>query len=390
MKRAIVDINELASYYSLYNAWRQVSTGDGKDRRRDVIKYGENLDANLKNLSKRLIDGSWEPDKGCEFMLFTEGKWRKIHTVGVEDRIVHVALVRHFDLNRHFVKRTFGSIKKRGTLRASKQVRKDIRLSGYDYVIKMDVRKYYPNVIKSKLMDEIRRKYKGEAAIKLFEKVLMSYQPDSERGISIGALPSQNNGNFYLTPFDYYVLHVICLRYYTRYVDDITIMIVDKKVAREVIPGMKAFAAKYGLEFGKITVFPIHARRIDFCGYASNRDNTLLRKSTMRRFSRKLRRLHRKPCDPEYERGCVSSYLGLLKHSDGNIILTILKREHYEVFDRIDRYTEECRCQKDGIAGSSSRDQRVQAFFQSQGSRAKPGRNRRGQRATRYRSRALC
>lgn len=263
-KRTFVDLKEIASFNSLYNAWRLCSTGDGKDKRRDVIDFGNNLTANLKSLQKRLIDETWVPDVGCTFWLFTEGKWRQIHTVGIEDRIVHQALVYHFSLHRKFVNRTFGSIKGRGTLKASKQVRKDLHRSGFEYVIKLDAKKYYPSINKQKLIELVRWKYKGEAALRLFEKVVMSYQPESEIGVSIGALTSQNNGNYYLTPFDYFVLQVLGVKYFSRYVDDMVILCESKQKAAEWIPKIKEFGAKFGITFGKIEVFPVNARRIDF------------------------------------------------------------------------------------------------------------------------------
>lgn len=387
MKRTFVDIKEIASYNSLYNAFRKCCRG-GKGDRPDVVEYERNLSENLKKLSKALLDGTWEPDKGRSFYLFTEGKWRLITTVGIEDKIVHQSLVYHFKLDKRFIKRTFGSIKKRGTLKANKQVRKDIHRSGFLYVIKMDIEKYYHNVVKLNLMMLIRHAYKGEPAINLFEKILRSYMPDSEISISIGALPSQDNGNFYLTPIDMFVLRVLKARYYTRYVDDIVILCESKEKAAEWIPKIKEEASKLGLKFGKVDVFPITARRIDFCSYAVNEDNVRLRVATLRRFSRKLRKLQKKPCNPMYERSCVCSYLGMLKYCDSHNILKQLKNEYSEVFNRIDRYSKRNRSQRNDIAGSGPWSERVQTVLQPSHHRA--GKNRRGQRATRYRGCPLC
>ncbi len=387
-KRTFVDLKEIASFNSLYNGWRLCSTGDGKDKRRDVIDFGNNLTANLKNLQKRLLDETWEPDEGRTFWLFTEGKWRKIHTVGIEDRIVHQALVYHFSLHRKFVNRTFGSIKGRGTLKANKQVRRDLHRSGFEYVIKLDAHKYYPNINKQKLIELVRRKYKGEAALRLFEKVVRSYQPESEVGVSIGALTSQNNGNFYLTPFDYFVLQMLGVKYFSRYVDDMVILCESKEKAAEWIPKMKEFAAMFGITFGKIEVFPVWARRIDFCGYAVNADNVRLRKATSVRFVRKLNEFDKRPAvNGMYERSCVCSYLGMLKYCDSYKLLKQLKNEHSEVFRRIDRYAKGSGSKGDEAAGSAAGNRRVQAVLQPPRGRA--GRNSRGQRATRYRGRPL-
>lgn len=338
MKRKFVDIRKIACYDNLYNDWLSCSHGDGKDRRRDIIKYGKGLKANLLRLHKELLSGTWVPDRGRTFTILTEGKWRQIHTVGVDDRIVHQAIVREFNLQQKFINRTFGSIKGRGTLRANKQVRRDIRRSGYGYAIKMDVHKYYPSVLKSKLIELLRLKYKGEKALKLAESVINSYNPDKDRGISIGALTSQNFGNFYLTSFDYFVLQDLKVKYYSRYVDDMIILCRDKAQASVWIPKLKKKAAELGLTFGKLDLFPIGKRRIDFCGYAVNRDSVKVRKGTIKRFSQKLNSLQKRPRNPIYERSCLSSYLGILKYADSYRITNILKQKYNEVFRRIDRY----------------------------------------------------
>lgn len=386
-KKTFVDIREIASYNSLYNAYRKCCRGNKSDRK-DVIEFGKNLSQNLKKLSTELINGTWEPDKGRSFYLFTEGKWRLIHTVGIEDRIVHQALVYHFALHRKFVKRTFGSIKGRGTLKANKQVRKDIHRSGYLYVIKLDVKKYYPSINKSKLMELVRGKYKGEAALNLFEKVLRSYQPESDTSISIGALTSQDNGNFYLTPLDRFILQILGAKFYSRYVDDMVILCENKKQAVEWIPKIKHEASLLGLVFGKVEVFPITARRIDFCSYAVNDENVRLRVATLRRFTRKLKMLQKKPCNPVYERSCVCSYLGMLKYCNSYNILKDLKNEYNDVFERIDRYSKRNRSKENDVTCSESRNERVQTLLQSPNNRA--GKNRRGQRATRYRGCPMC
>lgn len=388
-KRTFVDLKEIASFNSLYNAWRLCSMGDGKDERRDVIDFGNNLTANLKSLRKRLLDETWIPDAGRNFWLYTEKKWRQIHTVGIEDRIVHQALVYHFSLHRRFINRTFGSIKGRGTLKANKQVRRDLHRSGFKYVIKLDAKKYYPNINKHKLIELVRGKYKGEAALRLFEKVIKSYQPESELGVSIGALTSQNNGNFYLTPFDYFVLQILGVKYFARYVDDMVIICESKKKAAEWIPKMKDFAAQFGITFGKVEVFPIAARRIDFCGYAVSKNSNRLRKTTAMRFVRKLNDFDKRPAiNGMYERNSVCSYLGMLKYCDSNNLLKQLKNEHSEVFRRIDRYAKGKGSKDNDIACTSTGNKRIQKALQS--SRSRTGRNSRGQRATRYRGRPMC
>lgn len=382
MKREIVRIEDIASSETLYEGWINCSIGDGKDERRDVIEFGKNLDENLKALQDKLLAGTWEPDEGKTFWLFTEAKWREIHTVGVEDRIVHYALVKHFHLSSHFVNRTFGSIKGRGTLKAAKQVRKDIHTSGYELCIKFDIHHYYPSALKAVLIDLIRKRYKGKAATSLFEMVIWAYKPNLDRGISIGSLTSQDGGNFYLTPLDYLILYELKAKYVTRYVDDIVVLVKDKLEARRIIEAMKKFVKNYGLEFGKIALFPLSARRIDFCSYAVNDENVRLRDKTKKRFIKRLRSLNNHPQPGEYERNSVCSYLGLLQHSDSYKLLNNLRYDYNQVFRRIERYAKGKGSQKIDTTGTDTGAVGVQNILQSQGRRTRRGHNRRGDRGT--------
>lgn len=364
MKRQIVRIEDIASFYSLYNAWIKISRGDGKDKREDVIEYEKNLNANLNRLSRKLLDGSWRPDKGRTFMLYTEGKWRQIHVVDVETRIVYQDLVDHFDLKRLFVNRTFGSIKKRGTLRANKQVRRDLhRHPEYDYVIKTDFHHYYQSIVKDILMALVRRKFKGSAAIALLELCIRRYLPDSVVGISIGAVTSQNLGNYYLTPMDRFILEDLKMPCMSRNVDD-TVILCRKEDGVRVIPRLIEKANEYGLTYGKIAFFPVDRRRIDFCGWAVNRTNVLVRKSTVRRYWRKLHRLSEHPRRVNKMMSIIGSYDGILKFADAYKLNVLIHKENDEVFRRIHRYTARKRRNERKAAVAAAGNGRVPPLLQ--------------------------
>lgn len=360
MNKTFVDLNKVASYNSLYKAFGRATKGK-KGKKKQVIRYAENLEENLKTLSRELKAETWIPDSGRIFRIRSEGKLRDIHTVKIEDRIVHQALDYHVGnvLRRKFIKRTYGSIKGRGSLSASKQVRRDVR-SGRMIVIKLDIRKFYPNVNKETLKKLIRRKIKGEAVLRLIEKIIDSYMPGSDKGISIGALLSQTNGNYDLTSFDYFCLQELKVRYYVRYVDDIVILAETKEQAAEWIKQMKEFLkVNLNLELGKIEVFPLSTRKIDFCMYQTDEDNVKLRKRVLLKFIRKLKQFDRHPADPHYERSCVCSYLGFLKHCKSRKILNQLRNEYSKVFLRIDRHAARKQRKVNDIAGACTGDERV-------------------------------
>lgn len=339
MKRTIVTANDVAGFYPLFNAWINASRGNGKDKRRDTIRYSMDADNNIKKLSEKILGGRWKPDKGRSLTIYTEGKHRKIHTVGIETRIVFQSLVTAFKLEKLFVGRTFGSIKDRGILKANKQVRRDLyRNPKLNYCLKTDFRHYYESILKDKLMDMIRHKFKGTFAINLFQMCIEAYNPGLKNGISIGSVMSQNNGNFYLTQMDKYILEELHFSCMSRNVDD-TVILCTKEQGAEAIDKLKNFANQFGLLYSKMALFPIASRRIDYCGWAINRENNKVRASTVRRYKRRLYLMTKHP--ERINRTCsvVSSYEGILKHGDATHLSQTLKQEYNEIFNRINRHT---------------------------------------------------
>lgn len=334
-----MDFETLTSYNELYNGYQRATSGKKGDRE-DAVEFGETpeiLKKNLLSLQRRLRDGTWEASPGRTFKLFTEKKWRDITVVPIEDRIVHQVLVKFFNMRRRFIRRTFGSIKGRGTLAASKQVRRDLYRSGFRYIIITDAKKYYPNVEKERMIRLLRRRYKGEKALRLFEMVIRSYLPD-ELGMSIGALTSQDCGNLYYTPLDHFIQEVLGVRYYTRLIDNTVMMVRSKKEGARVMKALMEKAPENGIIYGEMEMFPIDGRKIDFCGYVVDANSiSKLRKSTFRHFTKLLRELEKRPItDPLRERSRVYSYLGLLKHCHGQSIVKNLIFEHYGVFKIIE------------------------------------------------------
>ena len=380
MKREIVRIEDIADLKLLREGWRNATNGE-KYWRKSTRNYEVNLERNLLSLSHRLLDGTWRPSSGHTFRMMTEGKWRDITSFPIEDRIVHYALVHVFNMSRHFIRRTHGSIKGRGCLSASKQVRRDIRRLAHNVglenviVVKYDCKKFYPNILKARLKAKIRERYKGDAAIQLLFAVIDAYMPDSERGMSIGALTSQDMGNFFLTALDLFALETIHTHYYNRYVDDITTLRESKAQAIAAIPRMVEAAEKDGIIFGRIEVYPLRVRRVDFCGYAVGMLNgtlsTRMRPKTVRRYCRRLhiaanhlaakRVLAQQTISAqratvlggfaaESLRQTIASYEGIALHADTHNLLNNIKRNYYEVFGTTDREPRCSRREREGVA----------------------------------------
>ncbi|WP_321437177.1 RNA-directed DNA polymerase [uncultured Bacteroides sp.] len=219
------------------------------------------------------------------------------------------------------------------------------------------MRKFYPSIDKDKLKELIRRKIKGEAALRLMNKIIDAYKPKMKRGISIGALPSQTNGNWMLTPFDYFCLDTMKVHFYERNVDDIVMGFRTKEEIAEKIPRMKAFVETLGVTVGKLIVFPVDKQKVSFCMYMHEKGHTELRPKPMRRFSKLLNHLENHPEEPIRERSRVCSYLGFLKHCDSYNILKEKRHEHSKVFSRINGCSALSNRKKRDIESTRSRDE---------------------------------
>ena len=391
MKRQIVRIEDISDIKLLHQGWKNATKGD-KYWRESTHNYEVNLESNLQSLSHRLREGTWRPSSGHTFRMMTEGKWRDITSFPIEDRIVHYAVVHVFNMSRYFIRRTHGSIKGLGCLSASKQVRKDIRNISHRVemlnkqsekngkaneeifevtVVKYDCKKFYPSILKSRLKEKLRRRYKGEAALSLLFSIIDEYMPDSERGMSIGALTSQDMGNFFLTMLDLFALENIRTHYYNRYVDDITTLRESKAQAIAAIPRMVEAAEKDGIIFGRIEVYPLRVRRVDFCGYAVGMLNgtlsTRMRPKTVRRYCRRLHvaanHLAAMRADTTSQRATflggfaaeslrqtIASYEGIALHADTHNLLINLKRNYYEVYRTSDREPDCSRHERERVA----------------------------------------
>jgi RNA-directed DNA polymerase len=131
------------------------------------------------------------------------GKMRRIYKLPYyPDRIVQHALMSAVGpiFRRSLIRDTFQSLPERGTSDARRRVQKMMKSDPQAYALKMDIRKYYPNVNNDKLKEVIRRKIKCKDTLWLMDNII-----DSMSGLPIGNLTSQYFGNIFLYEFDWWV-----------------------------------------------------------------------------------------------------------------------------------------------------------------------------------------
>ena len=89
----------------------------------------------------------------------------------------------------------------------------------------------------------------------------------NQKGLTIGALPAQIFGNFYLTPFDHYCKHDLQLRFYGRYVDDFFVVHTDKAYLLFIVSLLRSCLQSMGLTLHPHKIRILHYKQgIPFLG----------------------------------------------------------------------------------------------------------------------------
>ncbi len=255
-----------------------------------------------------------------DYTMFTKndkGKIRKIYKLKFfPHRIVQWALMLQIQdiLLNTFIDNTFASIPNRGIHLCLGRLDKDLKsdIAGTQYCLKMDIRKFYPSINHEINKQQYRRKFKDDDLLWLIDMMIDSLVLDSEgdlvyvshvdeieflnmdksdeRGIAIGSLFSQWDGNYFMTPFDHWLKEEKKVKYYYRYCDDLVILHHDKEYLHQLRKNTENYLEmELDLQLkDNWQVFPVDVRGIDFVGYRHFRHYILLRKTTATQLKRRM------------------------------------------------------------------------------------------------------
>jgi RNA-directed DNA polymerase len=285
----------------------------GKAGQPGIIAHDKKRKDNIRDLHLALINKTYVTSDYTTFKIF-EPKERLIFRLPYyPDRIVHHAVMNVLEpvFISTFTSNTYSCIKKRGIHAAARDLNKALEdTDNTKFCLKLDIRKFYPNVDHDILKMLLRRKLKDPDLLWLLDGII-----DSADGLPIGNYLSQYLANYYLTYFDHWLKEDLRVKYYFRYADDLVILSGDKSYLHSLLAEIRDFLdQKLRLSIkSNYQVFPVDARGIDFVGYVFRHTHVLLRKSIKQNFARKL------------AHGCndqsVASYSGWAKHCDSKNLL---------------------------------------------------------------------
>lgn len=276
----------------------------GKRDRAEVQQFEQDLEGNLIQLQNELIWGMYRSGEYRTFSVY-EPKERQVAALPFRDRVVQHALVAVIEplWECRFIADSYACRPGRGTHRgadrAQSMLRRVKRDEGRVFVFKADISKYFASMHHGVLRALLRRRIACRRTLALLDQIIESanqLNPKSGVGLPIGNLTSQLFANIYLHELDEFVKHGLCERHYVRYMDDFVIIHHDKAHLQHVRLLIEGFLqGKLRLRTNhKTQVFPvgtISGRALDFLGYRIWPTHRKLRKSSIGRIRRTLRRM---------------------------------------------------------------------------------------------------
>lgn len=315
----------------------------GKGWYQEVKMIDENPEYYLGLLQEMLINHTY---KTSDYEVFykTEGKkTRKIYKLPYfPDRICQWAILQVIEpcIINNLTDDTYSAIPKRGIHKALSKLQNAMwnDVPHCQYCLKIDARHYYQSVNHEILKEKYSRMFKDNELLWLLGEIidsittaeiedlsaiyLLEEDIDPNTGIPIGNYLSQYSGNYYFSSFDHWIKEEKKVKYYFRYMDDICIFGETKEELHELRKEIDV----YFRENLKIRikdnwqVFPTYVRGVDFLGYRTFLNYTLLRKSTCNDMKRKLTAIRLKVESGNMmnysEWCCINSYKGWLKWCD--------------------------------------------------------------------------
>jgi len=302
----------------------------GKSDYRGVQRVNANKEYYLNKLRTLLIEKNFTTSDYYVFKVY-EPKEREIFKLPYfPDRIVHHAILNIMKpiWDKIFIYDVYSSIKGKGIHAAIDRLRsflkneKDTR-----YCLQFDISKFYPSVDHEIMMKRLEHKIKDPDLLWLLNDIVNS--PEGDKGIPIGNYTSQYFANVYLNKFDHWIKHDIGIDYYIRYADDGVILSESKKKLHGIKNAIEQYLGdnlKLSLN-PKTQIYPVDDRGINFLGYRTFRDYTLLRKSSAKKFKRKVKTIknHWKKIPAQHIISSIMSFVGWIQHCDGyNLIKSYL------------------------------------------------------------------
>lgn len=299
------------NYDALFDAFKEVKKN--KSYYEPILAFESDLVSNLNRILKSLEDGSYKVKPTRDFYIY-DPKVRLIQAPHIEDRIVQHAVLNSIRpiIESKFIDQSYACRKTKGTHNASDLLKKYlINYKNEGYYLKIDIKKFFYTIDHKVLNSQLDRIIKCKPTLELLKKF---YENESGKGLPLGNVTSQVLANLALTPIDNLIKRYLKCKHYVRYMDDLIILNENKEQLRRALFFIKRLLKTLELDVNEKTQIGMIRDGIDFVGYRTWFNNRIIRKRSLFKIKRVLKKY------PDINR--IASYLSHSKRT-GSLIYVV-------------------------------------------------------------------
>ncbi len=266
----IMDKESVIGYDALYESMRKCAKG--VKWKGTVAYYRHHWTDEIRKLSDQLHEGTYR-ERRAKFFTITDPKVREIMSIHYRDRIFQRSLndvAIYPQVVRSFIRDNFACQKDKGTKLARDRLTEFLhryyrKYGAEGYVLKIDIKGYYPNM-DHEYAEKMLSRYLDDETYQMAKKVL-AHLP-GEVGYNPGSQIVQIVGITALDKIDHFIKERLRVKFYIRYMDDFILIHRDKSFLEhcrdEVIT--KFHENQMEPNLGKTFIQPI-SKPIDHLGF---------------------------------------------------------------------------------------------------------------------------
>lgn len=286
MRRVGNLMSQIVDYDNIQLAF--IKSCRGKQAKQEVLEFRADYEKNISEIRKSLLSGNMQVGNYNYFKIY-DPKERLICAASFRERVVHHAIMNvcHQYFERTLIYDTYATRIGKGVYKALDKAK--IAASKYQYVAKLDYRKYFDSIDQSVLKEKLTRLFKDKELLNLFYKIIDSYQVESGKGVPIGNLTSQYFANYYLSSLDHMMKEDLRLPVYLRYMDDILMMENDRIRLKQYVDLVQDYSEKVLKLQLKQPIYRECRMGVPFLGYVVKPYYLELNGRSKKRFRQKIK-----------------------------------------------------------------------------------------------------
>ena len=297
-----------------------------KTKRENVQKVLNNIEDYAHELQDMILNETFEPCKYTYEVRIEHGKKRYLQkSKFFPDQCMHHALIILIrpKLEKRIDPLAVASIPNRGQALGIKAIEKVLRKKKskrlYKYCGKGDIKKCFESIKPQVVMDCFRKMIKDERYLRLFGKVVYSYD-----SLPLGNYMSAWILNILLKPMDERIRAQDGVTFYVRFMDDFAFFSPNKRKARRLKKIVIEELTKLKLQLKHdYKLFVIDINGIDMMGYRFFRNTTILRRRNLKKIYRQLYIMSKQKYYSVYYCQSIVSRLGMCRHCNSKYIWKI-------------------------------------------------------------------